>query len=238
MDFTWKKNPQSATGSAVDHVVLEIQRALKEKALNPGDQLPTEGELAEQLHVSRSTVREAIKILQAYGVVEVFQGRGSFISKKKEGISRDAILFRYIMLQPDEDERWAFRELFERHVTANAIRTASPDDIAKLKANIEEMRASQDDGVKCTKLDLAFHQLLNTMEKNSMIRSAYEISLDFLEPYFALNHSIPGHAKKTIAVHELTVKAIEERNSDAVEDIITASKNAYVTGLERHAGSG
>ena len=45
-------------------------------------------------------------------------------------------------------------------------------------------------------------------------------------------------AKKTIAVHELTVKAIEERNSDAVEDIITASKNAYVTGLERHAGSG
>ena len=231
MDFIWMKNPQSESGSAVDHVVLEIQRALKEKALNPGDRLPTEGELADLLHVSRSTIREAVKILQAYGVVEVFQGKGSFISKQKEGISKQAILFRYIMLQPDEDERWAFRELFERHVTENAIRVAKQKDIERLKKNIEEMKSSQSDHLRCAQLDLEFHHILNELEKNSMIRSTYEISLDFLEQFFIQNHNIPGHVKKTIAVHELTVRVIEEHDLSKIDDVINANKNAYVTRL-------
>jgi GntR family transcriptional repressor for pyruvate dehydrogenase complex len=81
------------TGSAVqltplrtpplkEQVIHELVRLIEEGALEPGDRLPTERVLSEQLEVSRSTVREAVQFLQALGVVEIRHGSGSFVAAK------------------------------------------------------------------------------------------------------------------------------------------------------------
>jgi DNA-binding FadR family transcriptional regulator len=63
-----------------EQVVQELMRLIEQGALGPGDRIPTERELSEQLAVSRSTVREAVQFLQALGIVEVRHGSGSFVA--------------------------------------------------------------------------------------------------------------------------------------------------------------
>jgi GntR family transcriptional repressor for pyruvate dehydrogenase complex len=63
-----------------EQVIQVLMRLIGQGALRPGDRLPTERELSEQLAVSRSTVREAIQFLQALGVVEIRHGSGSFVA--------------------------------------------------------------------------------------------------------------------------------------------------------------
>src|SRR5215469_16452495 len=82
--------PQSAEGCAVyklvrtarlyEQIVHQIEESIVKGALKPGDQLPAERELAQQFGVSRTAVREAVKVLREKGLVEAYSGRGTFIT--------------------------------------------------------------------------------------------------------------------------------------------------------------
>ena len=66
--------------SVTDLVVEELRRSIKSGNYKVGDKLQTEGEICRQLGVSRSTVREALRILQTTGMIVIHHGRGAFIS--------------------------------------------------------------------------------------------------------------------------------------------------------------
>lgn len=65
--------------SAVDLVVNSIKQLLMERTLKPGDKLPSELEISEELRVSRGSVREAMKILSAFGLVDIRVGNGTYV---------------------------------------------------------------------------------------------------------------------------------------------------------------
>ncbi len=65
--------------SSVEIVVEKVKELLISQKLKPGDMIPSEMDLAEGLKVSRSSVREAVKILTAYGVLEIRRGSGTFL---------------------------------------------------------------------------------------------------------------------------------------------------------------
>lgn len=67
--------------SAVEWVIEKIKELLIDQKLSPGDMIPNEISLAESLKVGRGTVREALKILSAYGVIEIKQGHGTFVKE-------------------------------------------------------------------------------------------------------------------------------------------------------------
>jgi DNA-binding GntR family transcriptional regulator len=71
---------REARPSAVEGVIEKIKALLIEQKLTPGDMIPNEISLAESLKVGRGTVRDALKILSAYGVVEIKQGYGDQLS--------------------------------------------------------------------------------------------------------------------------------------------------------------
>lgn len=83
------KAPQDATGSFTSIKVVsrstevksQLRRAIESGDYKPGEQLPSERELGEMFGVSRVSVREAIRALEAIGLVEVYQGRGCFVSR-------------------------------------------------------------------------------------------------------------------------------------------------------------
>ena len=68
--------------SAVDFVVNKIKKLLVEQKLKPGDRLPNEVEISEAMNVSRGSVREALRILTAFGLVESRVGTGTYICQK------------------------------------------------------------------------------------------------------------------------------------------------------------
>ena len=67
----------------VHQVEERIKDLIKEEKLQPGTKLPTEKELCTNLNVSRGTVREAFRFLQAKGIVELKTGKGAFVAEKK-----------------------------------------------------------------------------------------------------------------------------------------------------------
>ena len=217
--------------STVDSVVSSIRNALSSGILKPGDKLPSEAELVKELGVSRGTIREAMKILQAYGVVNIKQGNGTFIVEKSDDVSMAAFIMRYTLLQPSEDDRWQFRALFEEKITRNAIKYATDSDIKLLQDNLRRMIIMRTNSEITAKLDIEFHQLLGKLTPNCLIQSSYAVAISFLEPIFVRNHGIPNHVEKTIAVHSKTIEYIKTRDDSdsAVAELLRMNASAWKT---------
>ena len=124
-----KRNSQSAVQFLLD----AFNRELLSGALQPGDQIPTEVELSEQFGVSRNTVREAIKILVAMGVLEIRRPVGTFVC---EGFSEPMVsplIYGVILGRGDSyDELMDLREIMETGTLLTAIRNAGDEEIAAL----------------------------------------------------------------------------------------------------------
>src|SRR5699024_918890 len=85
-------------------IVSIIKDNLLRGALKPGDKLPTEKELMEQLGVSRTPVREAVKILEAIGVIQIKRGEGMFITNTLSHFTLNPLIFSLIMHSNNMDK--------------------------------------------------------------------------------------------------------------------------------------
>ena len=215
--------------SAVDSVVSALRNEIIKGTFKPGDRLPSEAELVRELGVSRSTVREAMKVLQSCGVVDIRQGNGTFVAKAGDESSIQMQVLRYTLLQPTENECWDFRALFEKIITKNAILYATPAVISELQENLDKMKRVRTNAEATALLDLQFHQILAKATPNSLIRNSYAVAMSFLEPSYIRNHAISNHVDITISVHTDTINAIKERNAsdEMIDKIIKKNETAW-----------
>ena len=100
--------------SAVDLVVNNIKQLLIEKKLKPGDRLPSELEISEGMNVSRGSVREAMKILSAFGLVDIKIGNGTYVCETPGNSLMDSLLFSFFVSNPDLENLYEFRHVFEQ----------------------------------------------------------------------------------------------------------------------------
>lgn len=108
--------PQEVHSSA-DYVIAILKDALIAKRIAPGDKLPSETELARRFSVSRSSIREAIKILSAFGVVESKRGDGTYVAKEaNDTFVFKPLLFSFILTQPDFRELQELRFMLEDYI--------------------------------------------------------------------------------------------------------------------------
>jgi DNA-binding FadR family transcriptional regulator len=143
-----------------EQVVAEIESRLISGALKAGDRLPPERQFAEALGVSRGAVREALRILEAIGVVEAGTGSGPTSGSVivKDSVAGMAMVMRvHLQLASfSHDDLVEVRLLIERLAARKAATTATADDVAELRSLVEQMR-----GVHTTAtyndLDAAFH---------------------------------------------------------------------------------
>ena len=89
-------SPRPEQHSVLMFIIERIKDALMQKELKPGDFLPSEAELAKSLGVSKPSVREAIKMLQAMGIVEVKRGQRTRIRENLEGETINPLIFQFI----------------------------------------------------------------------------------------------------------------------------------------------
>ena len=142
--------------------------------INPGERLPTERALAEQLQVSRSTVREAIRSLEAMGVVEVRRGDGSYVTSLEPQYLLDTAAFVTRLLRDHTVlEMFEVRAILESAATAMAAARMTEADHAELRhqvRRIEEANSVED----ILSADLAFHSLIAAASGNAMLVSLLE----------------------------------------------------------------
>ena len=159
----------------VTRVINRIKKALMEGDLLPGDYLPTETDLTKSLGVSKTSIREAIKMLQAIGIVDVRRGDGTKISEKLNGNVLDPMIFRLIIESDQVKDLFDFRVMFEPSYTLMAMERATPDDITAIKKSVDQFEKAIRLGQQTLEDDTAFHKAMLKGKRHSCVRCTVQI---------------------------------------------------------------
>ena len=212
----------SASESAVDKVVLAIREMISQEGLRVGDRLPTERELCTRFNAGRNTVREAIRMLKAYGVVEVRPKVGATIVDNRFSRALDLFAFNVGELSRQTFiDIQDFRELIETGAVLKIFDAAGPEELAELRAiNAEMARASS--VVEASEHDFRFHAALVALLGNKSVLDVYQIMKPVILRIMQRGKTKRVIEYETMVEHEGILRAIETRDGVAYQYLMRA----------------
>ncbi|GAA0528690.1 GntR family transcriptional regulator [Saccharopolyspora subtropica] len=196
-------------------VAERLQQDLLAQDLRPGDRLPTESQLVERYGVSRTVIREAGRILEQRGLVDIRPGRGMTVAAPDGSaivqhyslmLGMNAMTFQQLM---------ETRLIIEVEVAALAALRRTDEDLADMRASLERAQARADDYQVCLEEDMRFHEIVTRASGNpffswfmdpvnTCLRESYQDSSAYLA-------SLP----QTFAEHRAILDAIAAGDPDA-----------------------
>ena len=224
------KSPQRM--STVDTVIYKIKELLIKGQLRPGDKLPNEIELAKQLKTSRGSIREAMKVLTYFGILQIKRGDGTYVSSSSPRSAIDHILFQLLLSETDLYKLSELRKLIELGMIDPIIQHADDRDLEEIECSIKEQKALMEqiprDPERITKADLRFHYALGKATKNDLIEKIYRFTLELFTPSIAKTHEYEEGAKIAFEVHSEILAGIKERDSMRAQKAILNSIDAWI----------
>lgn len=202
-----------------ERVVEKVLGLISSNTWKPGYRIPTERELAEAFGVSRTVVREAIKALEAQGVLESATGSGVYVRTADSSlVSRS--LQTYIQLSQQvgfEIRLNEVRRVLEVEIAALAAERATPEQRARLKHICQQMRAGGKTAQAMAELDFSVHTTLAEATKNELFKVLLTPLIDQLREQIVLTWE--GYGKRPVKTvldqHEAIVAAIEAGDVEA-----------------------
>ncbi|MFE0174992.1 FadR/GntR family transcriptional regulator [Streptomyces sp. NPDC059002] len=151
----------------------EVVQLILERGLRPGSPLPTEAELMEALGVSRNSVREALKALQALDIVEIRHGYGTYVGQASLTPLADGLTFRALVQLRDDDHALAeileVREVLEEGLMRRVAGTLTDAELCHLEELVRRMEGAADTGTAFPELDREFHEALYRSLGNELV---------------------------------------------------------------------
>jgi GntR family transcriptional regulator, transcriptional repressor for pyruvate dehydrogenase complex len=218
------RKPPSRLEIVLDH----IKQRIAEGILRPGDQLPPENELARELGLSRTPVREAVKVLAAAGILVVRHGRGTFVSDGAQASLGQLLLFEIYLKDSTPQKLMEVRRIFERSCAELAAQRRTEGDLAEMRACIERLRplaAADPPNLDATlEADLAFHRAIYKAAKNELVATLANFVLNMISGCLRRSHA-SGGLNDTVRLHEIMYTMIESRNSGGARECYGADEN-------------
>lgn len=211
----------SRTTDAVEGVRMMIASG----QLRPGDRLPPEAELADQLQLSRSSLREAVRALTFIGVLRTRQGDGTYVTDLDGSSLLDNLGF-VVDLASERTvlEFVQLRRLLEPAAVALAAARATDDDIRALERQLAlmEAAAAADDRDGFIDADLAFHHRLTDVAGNSVLSSLLRaLGLRSVRAHRWRVRSVSGAVGRTLDEHRAILQAVRARDPEAARAAAT-----------------
>jgi len=161
--------------SAVDKAFHGLRHIIATGRLGAGERIPPEGELCEELGVSRGPLREAVRMLAALGVVEPRHGSGTYVSQlRPEDVIGSLSLTLELLPLPGLLEVYEIRRVLEAHAAAQAAARCTPETARTLLSLIEAMEAT-DDPAEASALDHRFHAEIARAAGNPTLASLLSV---------------------------------------------------------------
>ncbi len=204
-----------------EEVAEQITEAIRSGDLKPGDRLPPERVLAQQMEISRPTVREALKLLSDAGVLDIRPGPsgGAFVRSAKLPVSLRPAGEHELRVGEVSGVLEA-RRLFEPRVAELAALRATDEDFEALERTIELQRETQGDRARFLQLDYQFHLLIARATHNRTIVAMMRILLRELDIAKDLAIRRPYEPQWAIDIHERTLRAIAGADPTAIEEAL------------------
>ena len=156
-----------------DYLATRLGREIVGGVYQPGDQLPNEFDLREQLAVSRTALREAYRVLGAKGLIVSRQNVGTRVRPRSHWNMLDPdVLIWHLDAGPSEQfivDLFDLRQMIEPAAAARAAHMGEPDAIARIEAAFEDMAHSKDGGGDLIGADVRFHQMILAATDNPLV---------------------------------------------------------------------
>jgi len=187
----------------------EIHDYMLRHQLKPGDMLPSEGELAQEIGVSRNVIREAIKSMELMGMVEARPGRGTEVREfSLDFLFRHALFFRLADNESTVRQMFDIRKTLELGYMRQAFDSIRQEDIAHMRVVVGRMRSSWEKSGIFAQEDREFHQTLFRSVGNPVLLSLLD-AIWAVDSGFQLEEKLP-HLANSVTKHEAIVTALEE----------------------------
>lgn len=209
-------------GKKVYELVIEqIQEKILSAQIKKGDKLPSERELSDQMGVSRTSIREAIRVLETMGLIESKQGEGNFICSNVEKSLIEPLSIMFKLNEGTWDNILELREVLELQTAKIAAEKATDEEVKELGKLIERMK-EEIEGERREKIlvtiDQKFHNKIASISKNYLIENFFMTSSKLFEEFIedARGKIIEVHSDENILFTEHCdiYEAIKERNPD------------------------
>ena len=145
-----------------------LQQKIQSGELQEGDRLDSVEQLAIQLDVSRSAVREALASLKAMGLIEIKQGSGTFVKAPSEHVNFQ-LSASFLANQQHVPHLLELRKIIETGIAASAAKHRTEEDLIKMQTILTTMRDAEGDGEVGEKADFDFHQAIANASQNPLL---------------------------------------------------------------------
>jgi GntR family transcriptional repressor for pyruvate dehydrogenase complex len=210
-------------------VAERLQVLILTKKLAAGSRLPPERLLCQQLGVSRTVLREALKLLSARGLVEEVTGRGTHVSQPNLNTVKKLLeICLSWHAQAFLENLVELRRLIEVEIAGLAAVHATETDLSRLRRNLQEMEAVVDGNIKrFTKLDLAFHLGLAKATHNELFLILFEAIANAMVERWEKMYWDPEVRRHGVQFHKKILAEIERKDPDAARRAVRRNIQAF-----------
>ncbi len=204
------KNPKNGKGKSVRKKVFDgILNYITENALAPGSKLPSEGEMAEILNVSRTSLREGIRMLEGAGFITTRHGNGMYVTEYDGSRLMDYIQYSIEFENNSLAELYDIRKTLEIHYIREVAETITDEQLRTLRDIVERM--DENDLLNYHWLDMEFHLTLYEHLSNKLVTRIIQLYWDVMLGRWlpGRTHDMPGTMAGN---HEMIIRALESRD--------------------------
>jgi GntR family transcriptional repressor for pyruvate dehydrogenase complex len=210
-----KSPPLSGPGKedVTSLLVMKFQEMLRDGLLRQGSRLPPERELAAHFNVARSSLRQALKVLEVMGVITQKVGDGSYLNTDTSAVLFVPMEFLFLLDDTSVGELAELRLLIEPGLARLAAERASLEDIVLLRQSVRDFETSGKDNLKLVSSDLLFHRAIFQASKNGPAASVFH-SIHRAMARMILVTSQLVDLEHTLAFHKPIMQAIQDRDGE------------------------
>lgn len=200
------KSVKIPTTALYQEVAARLRERIYAQDLTPGAAID-EQTLAEEYGISRTPMREALKVLHAEGLVVLEPRRGCFVTQLEK---------------QDIDELFPLMALLEGRCAYEAVKKATPDDIKRIEElhNKLEKYAAAEDVDKYFEQNCLFHELVQKIACNKWLERTTNDLRKFLKLMRGRQLYLPGRLQQSLAEHRMLLAAFQSHNYAAAEKIM------------------
>lgn len=205
--------------SLSDELADRLREKIQKGTYGPGDRLPTEPELMSLFEVSRSTVREAMRVLANSGWVKVQQGLGTFV--ESNNVSGEPLGQR--LKRGEEEDLEEVRSLLEYRIVEKAAVHRTDADIRHMREclRLRQVHAQKGETAACIEIDLEFHSRLAAASGNPVLADLYQALAIRLKKSFQDRFKNVESFEKTQRLHEELLENIVLRNAEKATELLS-----------------
>jgi GntR family transcriptional repressor for pyruvate dehydrogenase complex len=207
------RKEKSLSQSVADDILAMINI---DKKFDIGDKLPNENELSTQLKVSRTTLREGIRILTAHNILEIKRGKGTFVANH-EKLNSGFGLEEFSTLKMNVKDLYEMRLIFEPQTAYYAAKRATDKELARILyyGKLEEDKILKK--VDRTEAEQAFHKSIAKATHNEFMNKLMPILYKAIDKGVILSYENDTIIQDTLNDHRMIMEFLEARDAEGAK---------------------